>query len=319
MSKEIYVPVDGIAHKVTKIYAPVNGVARSVKKVYKGVSGIARQVFEALPPVGTALNDMTWAQIRAISDAGLASRYFSVGDTKTITINGTVGVTTFDDLEIDAFIIGIDHNSEKEGANRIHFKIGKINGLHVSLVDKYFFTQNTSVVGLFSMSTVYGNFGGWQESFMRKTLLGNDGTPTAPLENSLMAALPADLRVVLKSVTKYGDNAAGGTGDKESNISATTDYLFLLSEFEYMGERKYANLYEQNHQEQYEYFQNDASEKAVHLQHSALGQLAAAWTRSPQSSSETGWFVCISVSNEKAFSTNQLSYYSMGLSPAFCV
>lgn len=47
MSKEIYVPVDGIARKVTKVYAPVNGVARSVKKVYKGVNGIARQVFEA--------------------------------------------------------------------------------------------------------------------------------------------------------------------------------------------------------------------------------------------------------------------------------
>ena len=47
MSKEIYVPVDGLAHKVTKVYAPVNGVAHSVKKVYKGVNGIARQVFEA--------------------------------------------------------------------------------------------------------------------------------------------------------------------------------------------------------------------------------------------------------------------------------
>lgn len=47
MSKEIYVPVDRIAHKVTKVYAPVNGVARGVKKVYKGVNGIARLVFDA--------------------------------------------------------------------------------------------------------------------------------------------------------------------------------------------------------------------------------------------------------------------------------
>lgn len=47
MSKEIYVPEDGTARKVTKAYASVNGVARSVKKIYKGVDGVARLVFEA--------------------------------------------------------------------------------------------------------------------------------------------------------------------------------------------------------------------------------------------------------------------------------
>lgn len=47
MSKEMYVPVGGIAQKVTKMYVPVNGQARKVKKVYRGVNGVARQVFEA--------------------------------------------------------------------------------------------------------------------------------------------------------------------------------------------------------------------------------------------------------------------------------
>ena len=44
-----------------------------------------------LPEIGTPLNDMTWADVRAISDAGLASSYFNVGDRKAVTLNGTVG------------------------------------------------------------------------------------------------------------------------------------------------------------------------------------------------------------------------------------
>ena len=96
------------------------------------VSGAAPQmtVPSTLPPIGTALNDMTWEQIRAISDAGKAADYFNLGDTKTITINGKVGYTTFSNLSIDAFIIGFNHNSAREGANRIHFQIGK-NDCHI--------------------------------------------------------------------------------------------------------------------------------------------------------------------------------------------
>ena len=36
----------------------------------------------------------SWATIRAVSDAGKGSNYWSVGDAKGITINGKVGATT---------------------------------------------------------------------------------------------------------------------------------------------------------------------------------------------------------------------------------
>lgn len=173
------------------------------------VSGAAPQmtVPSTFPPIGTALNDMTWEQIRAISDAGKAADYFNLGDTKTITINGKVGNTTFSNLSIDAFIIGFNHNSAREGSNRIHFLIGKSGGKLVGLCDSGYGNEQTSS-GYFHMNTSRTNSGGWKDSAMRKTLLGNNGTPSSPTANTLMAALSSDLRAVMKPVTKYTDNTA---------------------------------------------------------------------------------------------------------------
>lgn len=80
------------------------------------------------------------------------------------------------------------------------------------------------------------NAGGWKDSYMRKTVLGNSGTPTSPPANSLLAALPSDLRAVMKPITKYTDNVGNDTGNVESNVTATTDYLVLYAEFEVFGE-----------------------------------------------------------------------------------
>lgn len=95
--------------------------------------------------IGATLEDSTWAQIKGISDAGLAASLWSVGDTKSITLSNLLNSS--DDVVVDAFIIGIDHNSVYEGTNRIHFKIGKQNGVQVCL---YKFTTS----GPMALSTV---------------------------------------------------------------------------------------------------------------------------------------------------------------------
>lgn len=43
---------------------------------------------------------------------------------ETIHLNGTVGHLSINQ-DVQAFIIGINHNSDKEGMNRIHIQIGK--------------------------------------------------------------------------------------------------------------------------------------------------------------------------------------------------
>ena len=206
----------------------------------------------ALSYVSKTLNSNSWATIKKVSDANQGANYWAVGDTKTITINGKVGATTFSNLSIDAFISGFNHNSAKEGTGRIHFLIGKKSGKMVGLTDSSYGSQTTTS-GAFTMNTSNTNSGGWASCHMRKTVLGADSSPSSPTANTLLAALPADLRAVMKSVTKYTDNT-GNASNTAAAVTATTDYLWLLAEFEIQGARSYANQYEQNSQAQYDYF-----------------------------------------------------------------
>ena len=225
----------------------------------------------------TTLNDNAWSTIKQASDGGNAANYWAVGDTKTITINGKVGNFTFSNLSVQAFILGFNHNSAKEGNNRIHFQIGKISGKMVGLCDSKY--NNQGGTGYFNMNTTNTNVGGWKDSYMRKTLLGNSNTPTSPLANSLMAALPSDLRSNMKSVSKYTDNVGNATGHVAGNVTATTDYLFLLSNFEVQGSDGYANNTEKNSQKQYDYYK--AGNSKIAYNHSSTSSAVWWWLRSP--------------------------------------
>lgn len=222
------------------------------------------------------LSENSWATIREVSSAGLGANYWAVGDMKEITINGTVGNHTFNNLKINAFILGFNHNASKEGNNLIHFQIGKMGTTAVALCDSQYDSSGSSAG--FRMNTSNTNSGGWNGSYMRKTLLGNTGTPTSPISNSMMAALPSDLRAVMQSVTKYTDNTGGGS-DNASYVTATKDYLFLLAEFEAFGTRYGANSAEQNYQLQYDYYK--AGNSRVAYNHSAVSTAVWWWLRSP--------------------------------------
>ena len=260
----------------------------------------------------SVLNNNSWETIKKVSDAGQGENYWSIGDTKTIIINGKVGNTTFSNLSVDAFILGFNHNASREGNNRIHFQIGKINGTLVGLVDGNY-ENSTSTTGAFTMYTSYTNRGGWNNSNMRKNVLGSNSTSaTSPVSNTLLAALPADLRAVMKPATKYSDNTGGGS-DTASYVTSTTDYLFLLSEFEYQGTRKGANSAEKNYQAQYDYYK--AGNSWVHHKHDATGEAVNAWCRSISSG---GWGTSCYITKSGRLN-NYPSNYSFGVAPGFCV
>lgn len=226
--------------------------------------------------VNTTLDSNSWATIKAVSDAGKGDNYWDVGDTRNIVINGNVGESVYKNITIAAFIIGFNHNSIIEGNNKIHFQIGKISNKLIGLCDGRY-GSSVSGSGYFSMNTYRTNAGGWNDSYMRKTLLGNSGTPSSPPSNSLLAAISADLRAVMKDVRKFTDNTGGGA-DHVSYVTGTTDYLFLLAEFEYHGSRTYANSAEKNYQKQYDYYK--AGNSKVHNRFENPESAVGAWTRS---------------------------------------
>ena len=305
------VSVSGTTVTVT---AKAKGTATITVKVAEGTNHTAPanrtcSVSVTLPT--TSLNDNTWATIKEVSDAGQGENYWSVGDTKRITINGKVGNFTFSNLAIDAFIIGFNHNSSREGTNRIHFQIGKIGGKDVCLCDSQY-GSGQSGNGYFNMNPNNSNSGGWNGSYMRKTLLGNSGTPSSPPANSMLAALPSDLRAVMKSVTKYSDNT-GGSPDNASYVTSTTDYLFLLAEFEYHGAMSYANSAEKNFQLQYSYYK--AGNSKVKYKHGETGAAAYHWCRSVYVGN-TSYF-CRVYTNGSASGGN--ASLSWGAAPGFAV
>ena len=314
MSKKIYVPVGGVAHKTTKIYAPVNGVAHNVKKVYKGVDGIARQCFV----ISKVLDECTWEEIGKIAAAGDASDYFAIGDIKTVAIKGKVGALSVN-TTLYAYIIGFDHNGAQ---NTIDFGLFQyVEGKNIALVDGNYGYNSTSGEKYFSINHETNlNYGGWKDCDLRYDVLGSTDVDhgnasatcaTKPVANTLMAALPAELRAVMKPMTIYTDNTGGGANNA-SYVTATTDFLPLLAEFEVFGSRTHANSAEQNYQKQYDFFKNENSR--IKYRSDTKDVAASWWLRSP---AEFSTSVCNV--NALGHPQNVLTHFSSGLAPIFRV
>ena len=287
----------------------------------------------------SSLEYTSWETISQISELGLAENYWAVGDTKPVYIKGTVGT-----LDLDAtyyvYILGFNHNSRVEG-NGIHFgtfKSAASNGIDLCLVDSKYQSANTSGTKYFNMnhwgdSNNGSNNGGWAGCDMRYDILGStDKAPsgygaspasgrtgydpsatcaTTPVAGTLMAALPADLRAVMKPMRKYTNNT-GASGETEAKVTVTNDYLPLLAAFEIFGTEAYANKYEQNKQKQYDYFAAGNSKKKY--RHSSTDSGASWWERSAYYGNSSGFCV---VSSSGAASTS--ASLPSGVAPIFKV
>ena len=114
--------------------------------------------------VSAVLNDNAWETIRSVSDRGEGANYWSIGDRKAVTLNGTVGHLSLSNYTTYAFIIGFNHNASVEGSNRIHFQLAKTalsGGKDVSFCDSKY-NANVSATGYFSMNSSKTNSGGYK-------------------------------------------------------------------------------------------------------------------------------------------------------------
>jgi hypothetical protein len=281
--------------------------------------------------IGT-LDEASWSTISQLSANGMAQNYFAIGDTKTIHIEGTVGTIAING-DYGVYIIGFDHNEELEG-NGIHFGTFKgEGGKDIALFDEKYKTTSTSGAKYFNMNH-WGNYnlGGWAVCDMRYDILGSTDTApldygsaktfysvgydasvtcaTNPVANTLMAALPYDLRAVMKPMTKYTNNRGGTGGNNEEYVTATVDYLPLLSEFEIKGA---ASWVEKEKQSRYEYFTLGNSWRKC----SQLTDAYSFWaTRTPYPDADVAFaYVFANDNNTGGISAS----YVLGLAPIFKV
>lgn len=195
--------------------------------------------------VNTTFGGTSWAVIQAVTKAGRAQSYWAVGDTKTFKLakNNIAGGST--SYTWYATIMGFNHNTTYEGTNTIHLRFTPRNQWSAYCVG-YVPQEDASYAnGTLYMNSTSTNEGGWNDSYMRNTICATFYSTN----------IPADLRAVLGPCTKYTDNAGLAKNTKDA-VTATTDYIFLPSEFEIWGSRSYANVYEQNKQTQYTFFKN---------------------------------------------------------------
>lgn len=178
--------------------------------------------------VKPVLNDNTWAEIKAASDAGIAASVWSVGDTKSITVSSLEtymgSFTGKKDIVVDAFILGFDHNSNLEGDKRIHFHIGKQEGKQVGLSEYY------------------------QSSVLTTS--------------QILTKLSSDLQSVLKATTKYRSKYDERNNQQIQTLVSETDKLFLLGCVECFGSGSVLASYIGNKQQVYDYYK--AGNSLVH-------------------------------------------------------
>ena len=252
--------------------------------------------------VSSTLNDNEWSTIKSVSDAGQGANYWSIGDCKEITLNGTVGALTLSNYSTYVYIIGFNHNASVEGTNRIHFQLAKTalsGGTDIALYD--------ASAG-FEMNTNDTNSGGWSASNMRKSVCG---TSLSSYSGTILAVIPAALRTVLKSVTKYTNNT--GNSSAASAVTATTDYFFLLSEYEVFGELVASNTNEKSKQAQYPYY--SAGNSKIKYNHGETGTAVNWWLRSPASNVLDSFMMVYKYGSATYYPAG----YSFGFAPGFCV
>ena len=143
---------------------------------------------------------------------------------------------------------------------------------------------------------------------MRKSVCG---TSLSSYSGTILAVIPAALRTVLKSVTKYTNNT--GNSSAASAVTATTDYFFLLSEHEVCGELIASNTNEKSKQAQYSYY--SAGNSKIKYHYDETGTAVNWWLRSPASDTLDSFII--------VYKYGSASYYpadfSLGFAPGFCV
>ena len=252
----------------------------------------------------SVLDENSWAVIRAVSDRSVGERFWEVGDCKAVTLNGTVGILTLINFTCYVFILGFNHNAALEGASRIHFAFGKTartGGTDIAFVDSEWEKEGATTA--FRMNLTDTNKGGWESSYMRNTVC-----------KQFESVVPASLRAVIKSVTKYTENKGGNISGAEEKITATEDVMFLLGEFEILGVRQQGNPYEASKQKQYAYYA--AGNSKAKYRHSAPNALASPWTRSTKDKDYRAYIIMYGAN---ARAEGRRAMYSYGFSPAFCV
>ena len=148
--------------------------------------------------------DASWEYIAQMSESGMASKTFALGDTKMIQMTAVDGTT----IETPVQIVGFNHDDLADGTGKAGISIVSVHAL-----DMYMFGETPGTVGL--------------------NMLNNKPYPNTmqPALNSyLYERLPTDLTSRIKAVNKISSTkyAYVSATDPNHTYVTTTDKLWVL-------------------------------------------------------------------------------------------
>ncbi len=144
----------------------------------------------------------SWEVINVVAQQGFASAYYSVGDSKNITMTTSEVITVV--------ILGFNHDDLKAGG-----KAKMTIGMTQLLATRY------------PMNATATNAGGWHSSVMRTNTMA-----------TLLSQLPADLQAAIKQVNK---KASAGSQSSSITTSADKLWLFSEVEVDNTTTAVYVN------------------------------------------------------------------------------
>ena len=233
----IFCGIEGVKHKISGLHTGVDGVKHEMTEMWAAENGVKKKIYQA-SPYNPILENNSWEIIKQASEEGVASSVWSIGDSKTVKLNGRVGNLNLSGY-YECYIIGFDHNESVEGKG-IHFQFGRLseNDNDIAFIDSDYPSLSSSG---FVMNTQPNNIGGWASSHMRTIIC-----------TKFLNLLPDELQTAISPCKKYTDNVGGGSSS--SAITSTEDKIFLPSEFEIFGKISISNPNEAEKQSQYEYY-----------------------------------------------------------------
>ena len=137
--------------------------------------------------VAPSFANASWDTINTIAQSGQASSVFSIGDTKSISINGT-------NYKIQ--IYDFDHDDLADGSGKAKITFGLANYLST----------------YYAMNSSNTNSGGWGSCALRTTL-----------QNTILNQLPTELKSLIKTVKK---KTSAGSQSTTINTTNDTLFLF---------------------------------------------------------------------------------------------
>ena len=258
---------------------------------------IAGQQREGLPD--KVLNNNSWATIKKVADKSKGPNYWAVGDRKQVHLGGSAGGVTWDN-DYWVYIIGFDHNSAKEGIGIAFqgFKTAQTGGIDIALVVANYGSSGTTG---FVMNQSKTNVGGWNGSYAYKTIMPQ-----------IKAIFPSDLQAVIRTTTLYTDNT-GESSSSASAVTANSNEVDYLAEYEVVGFNDDANYNEPAQQARYDYYKAGNSKKKYRSDKTS--STAYWWLRSPNPNSSNHFCYV----NTDGYANNYYAYYSYGSAPCFKV